>query len=392
MWVYFIVSTAMTFFEYPNIQAHRDWYLLSKILLQLWLLGLCWWIHRDPLGVKANLWVGIHVIVSNIHGQYFSPWYVFSFVEMIIAYAFLFPLPKKHFNLLLTAGTALYLAAALYRYDDVMTWFYRSQPSDLVAVILTASLVAMLAHGFFTSDRNQREELIRKFGLIGLQTANVVHDVKSLLSTPSLNLSLLQRHLENSKEHQNLLPLVAEIDRQLININQAMTGLNEVVSLQDRHHENFHLRAAIYEVSQTLSLALRQVHLEVDGDLEIHSEKALVKSVLFNLLMNSVQNFRRRKVIQPKIFVKCGPDWVSIEDNGGGFSDEVLKSLTTNSFDAFDGTGMGLFLVWSGIQNIGGKVTFSNSVLGARVHLHLPILGTSLPERFLAAKNAFLGR
>jgi signal transduction histidine kinase len=382
LWLYFVISTLVTFHEYPSVLASEDLYLGTKVVLQIWLLGICIWYPMKPYGTWPNLMVGIHVVVSNMHGQYFSPWYVFSYLQMILAYSFLFPVPRKPFNILLVVGTTAFLAVSLYRYNMVFKWMYESRPADLVTSTVSAAVIAWICHNFFTADRTYREELLRKFGLIGVQAATIVHDIKNMLSAPRLYTDLLKQKIpQNNPE---LSSLVESLEKQLLNINRAVTGLNQVVALQDQKKEEFSIRDAVHEVGDTLSLQSRNIELLIRGELRMITEKALVKSILFNIMMNSVHAFRRNKIAQPVIRVFCDGETFVVSDNAGGFPEEILKSIAAYRFDAFDGTGMGLFLVWNGVQTLGGRVYFSNGIDGAQVKI-------SVPDKTQAQGRYFLG-
>lgn len=370
LWLYFIISTLVTFQEYPSIVSGQELYLGIKILLQIWLLGICIWYPMNPYGLGPNLMVGIHVIVSNMHGQYFSPWYAFSYIEMILAYSFLFPVPRKPFNILLVVGTTAFLGVSLYRYDEVFKWVYESRPADLVTMTVSAAVVAWLCHNFFTADRTYREELVRKFGIIGVQAATIVHDIKSMLSAPRLYTDLLKQKIP--AHDAEVYALVEKLERQLLNINRAVTGLNQVVALQDQKKEDFEIRDIVIEVGDTLSLSSRNIDLQVRGELRMFSEKALVKSILFNLMMNSIHAFRKNKITHPVIRVFCDEEALVISDNAGGFPEEILESIAAYRFDAFDGTGLGLFLVWNGVQTLGGRVYFANGIDGAQIKISVP--------------------
>lgn len=370
LWVYFWVSTLVTFSEYSAITEGKSLYLILKIILQIWLLGLCVWIKRDPYGVAPNLWVGIHIFCSNIHGVYFSPWYFSSFIEMIIAYSFLFSLPRRYFNTLLFLGTLAFLGVSMYRHDAVFHWVYQSQMIDLWPPVISASAIAWLSHNFFTADRSYREELVRKFGIIGVQTAAVVHDLKSMLAAPRMYVDVLKK--KTSSETGEIHTIIASLEAQLLHINRAVTGLNQVVALQNQEKENFEARKMVLEVAEALNMSSRQVQLNIVGDTRIYSEKALLKSILFNILMNSIQAFRKNKIIEPLIEVACEPDTLIISDNAGGFPLEVLESLENSKFPTFDSTGIGLFLVWNGVQSCGGSVRFSNIKDGAQIRIMIP--------------------
>lgn len=366
IWVYFVVSTLVTLPEYQSITEGQNLYLITKILLQLWLVGLYFWLKKDAYGTTVNLWVGIHIIASNIHGQYFSPWYFLSFAQMIIAYSFLFPLPRRQFNIFLFFGSFAFLAVSLYRHEEVFNWVYDSQYADLISATLSASAVAWLAHNFFAADRTYREDMVRKFGIVGVQAAGIVHDIKNMLAAPQLNVELLKKKIPDNHE---ISGLINSIQSQLIGINRAVNGLNQMVALQDQEKEFFHLRNIVEEVSETLNLHSRKITMEFEGDLQIYSEKALFKSIIFNLIMNSIQAFRKNATQNPWIKVTCEENSLVIYDNAGGFPADILESLEKFRFRSIDGNGMGLFLVWNGMRSLGGNVLFSNTDIGVRIRI-----------------------
>lgn len=367
LWLYFIISSLTTLHEYPSIVTGQGWYLGTKILLQSTLLWLCFWYKQKPYGVMPNLLVGIHVMVSNIHGLFFSPWYVFSFVEMIIAYSFLFPLPRKHFNILLILGTLGFLGTSVFLHEQVFTWLYASTPIDLVTTMVAAAAVAWLSHHFFTADRTMREELVRRFAIVGVQTASVVHDLKSMLSAPRLYTDMLKQRI--SSQDQELCHLIGELEKQLLGINQAVTSLNQMVALQDQQKEAFAVREISAEVAETVGLESRRIQFEIQGDLQTLGEKALMKSIIFNIMMNSIHAFRENKITNPMIRILCDEGGFALIDNAGGYPSKVLDAISGSSFD---GMGMGLFLVCNGVQSLGGKVSFANIADGAQVRISLP--------------------
>lgn len=383
LWLYFIISTAVTFHEYSSITVGRGLYLWTKIVLQVWLLAICLWYPTNPYGVAQNLMVGIHVIVSNIQGQYFIPWYVFSFLEMIIAFSFLCPLPRKHFNIFLFMGTGAFLGVSLYRYDAVHKWVYASAPADLVTTTLSAAAVAWLCHNFFTADHTQREELVRKFGIVGVQAATIVHDIKSMLSAPRLYTDLIKQRVPEGDVE--LADLVDNLEKQLLHINRAVTGLNQVVALQDQKKEDFDIRLIACEVADTLGLGSRGIELDIVGDVHMISEKAMLKSILFNLMMNSIHAFRKNKIASPIIRIVCDGEGLTFSDNAGGFPAMILDSLKEERFEAFDGTGMGLFLVQNGVRTLGGRVSFANGKEGAQIRIVVAQRATRAAKRSLGA-------
>ncbi len=73
---------------------------------------------------------------------------------------------------------------------------------------------------------------------------------------------------------------------------------------------------------------------------------------------------------------------ITIEDSGGGFSDEALKKLYEPFFTTkergqgqgvISGTGIGLYITRKIIEECGGKMAVENSRQGAKIALTLPL-------------------
>ncbi|CAH9053183.1 Sporulation kinase E [Pseudoalteromonas holothuriae] len=108
---------------------------------------------------------------------------------------------------------------------------------------------------------------------------------------------------------------------------------------------------------------------------------ATLNQVIVNLLLNAKQacDGREQKAeIVVKLFSERSFIYLSVEDNGCGMSEETIKRI----FDPFfttkpvgQGTGMGMSIVYSIIQEHQGRVLIDSTVgAGSKVVCELPIL------------------
>lgn len=359
--------------EFPFIHSHQEIYLGGKIALLTWLAVLLFYTRNLPNKMIINLQIGIVMVLYCIHGQFYSPRYMFVYHELIIAFAFFFPLPKQVFNSFALIGGALYLAMMWWRYETVQSWLDQNSRIMWLMSGITITVFAILLHYFFTAERHQKEEVIRKFGLVGVQTATVIHDVKSMISTPYLNVGMLKVMLEKNNDKE-VNDLIQDIENQLERISSTMIGLNQVVGLKKQEKENLDILSVINEVASTLSLKTRGIQLDLECEAEIFAEKALVKSIVFNILMNSIQSFRSRQIKNPQVKIYClHPSLQTLQvvfsDNAGGFRPELLKILSGEETEKEHSSGMGLFLISTGMRSLGGKAEFTNTDKGAQITL-----------------------
>ena len=100
---------------------------------------------------------------------------------------------------------------------------------------------------------------------------------------------------------------------------------------------------------------------------EIHTQSALLSSIFRNLIGNSIK-YNQNKDIQISIYYKDNPDkhTFCIQDNGIGISPEKFKSVFEpfnrgGVGEKYSGTGVGLSIVQSAIEKMGGAISIENS-------------------------------
>ncbi len=103
--------------------------------------------------------------------------------------------------------------------------------------------------------------------------------------------------------------------------------------------------------------------------------------VCLNILTNARDALDEKKVSKPKIILSGGEAeqgvYISISDNGGGISDEVMGKI----FDAYfttkhanRGTGLGLYMAKTIVeQHCKGSLTVKNTTEGAQFRISLPL-------------------
>ena len=147
----------------------------------------------------------------------------------------------------------------------------------------------------------------------------------------------------------------------------------------------------MYTLSQTVFQELikfepgRNVRLNVSPDLPRgYGDPTLVQQLLVNLLSNALKFSRPRAPAVIEIEGKVNESYClyNIRDNGVGFDMRYSKKLfgvfdRLHSMEEFEGTGVGLAIVYRVIKRHGGQV-WAESVLneGATFSFTLPKKGT----------------
>lgn len=111
--------------------------------------------------------------------------------------------------------------------------------------------------------------------------------------------------------------------------------------------------------------------IEFDEEISLNTSKMM--QVLMNLIKNTIDEIKLRKIEDPLLIIRTYEDknsyYFEVEDNAGGISDEVLPKIFDKGFTTkskFDGTGIGLDMSKSIVQDhLGGEIFVKNSKNGA---------------------------
>ena len=166
-----------------------------------------------------------------------------------------------------------------------------------------------------------------------------------------------------------------------------LKDLNLVLSIRDKEHigqqESVPLLEVCAQALSNLDEPLQQcggrVVLAVDEGLVVHGDRAYLYSIFYNLLSNAIKYRAEVRPLQVDIACTRAPGGgarISFTDNGSGFdmfkagSDvfQLYKRFHTNQ----RGRGIGLFLVKTHVEALGGKIEVASEVdFGTRFTIEL---------------------
>lgn len=122
--------------------------------------------------------------------------------------------------------------------------------------------------------------------------------------------------------------------------------------------------------------------LEIDKDLEFHSDRLLIISILQNLIENGIKYTKTegRNCISFRVMKKPAGDCLLIQVSDQGLG--IQKKFQQNVFDLFfratanrkiEGTGLGLYIVKSAVEKLDGTVSLnSKKNEGSTFNIELP--------------------
>ncbi|MDB5236356.1 MAG: hypothetical protein JWR44_3349 [Hymenobacter sp.] len=180
---------------------------------------------------------------------------------------------------------------------------------------------------------------------------------------------------------------LTNLRQSMVQADDVLKDLNLVLSIRDKKDmlalEPLVIKEiceqAVHNLDEALHECCGQVALDIEDNLMTRGNRAYLYSIFYNLLSNSIKY--RSEVRTLQVDIKCctgahGGPTITFTDNGSGFdmfkagSDvfQLYKRFHTNQ----RGRGIGLFLVKSHVEAMGGKIEVASEVnFGTRFTIHL---------------------
>jgi PAS domain S-box-containing protein len=154
--------------------------------------------------------------------------------------------------------------------------------------------------------------------------------------------------------------------------------LNEHVALLNKrnddnaHLEKVNLNDVLNEVLLSINALVQnsqaQIRINFEALKTIHFNKAYLKSIFLNLITNAIKYSKSDLLPVISIYteIKDGRKQLIVSDNGIGFDMEEVKGKIFGLHQKFhnhvDSNGIGLYLVYNHITNLGGNITVKSKV------------------------------
>ncbi len=159
------------------------------------------------------------------------------------------------------------------------------------------------------------------------------------------------------------------------NLEKTILDLNKIISINQESgvpRENRCLRTEIYKSTQIFSLKILKLDVElkidVDPNLYVQVIPSFLDSVLLNLIDNAFKYKSDERKIVLSITAQSEGDYIvlTIKDNGKGIDLKQHGGKVFGLYKTFHGNrdarGMGLYIVKSQIEDMGGKIELESEV------------------------------
>lgn len=195
------------------------------------------------------------------------------------------------------------------------------------------------------------------------------HDLKAPISNIEGLIVSMTRYLsKESRENVMVSQILPMIDSSIDRFKRTLQDLTEITKLQrisEDEETHISLKNMIEEIAFDLSSSLQETNgkilVELDNLSEIQFSSKNLRSILYNLISNSLKYRSLDKDPVVKIST-CELDQysvITIQDNGMGMDLSNRKSIFgmfVRLHNHVEGSGIGLYIVKKIIENAGGKI------------------------------------
>ena len=211
------------------------------------------------------------------------------------------------------------------------------------------------------------------------------HEFRTPLSTILSSAALISRYTEEAQNEKRQ----KHINRIKSAVNNLTGILNDFLSLSKIEEGKVEINKDTIHIQELCDLVMdelkgllkekQQIVLDHTEDITIHTDKRILKNILFNLLSNAIKYSPEESHIKCKVRLLNKVLNIDIEDNGIGIPEHEQKYLFDRFFRAtnvenIQGTGLGLNIVKKYADLLGGSISFmSQEGKGTTFTLKIPM-------------------
>jgi two-component system, NtrC family, sensor histidine kinase HydH len=208
----------------------------------------------------------------------------------------------------------------------------------------------------------------RRLAALGQFAAAIAHDIRTPLTSISMNVQILQRKLQlpdDDREHLEIaLEELARLDRsvaEILDFAKPVKLTSEPIDVAELIETT---RRNLTPVLSERGVAVR-VEPGESAALTIHGDAQRLRQVLTNLVNNAANASRPGAEVTLRAAIAAGHIAIEVEDHGRGIGPDDLPRIFEPFFTTRpDGTGLGLAIVHKVIRAHGGDIKV-RSTLGA---------------------------
>jgi len=252
--------------------------------------------------------------------------------------------------------------------------FYFSDELDIL-VAKFAEMMSRLKRNVKELE-STRDSFIQaeKLASIGTLTAGISHEINNPLAGIKNCVRRIEKNPGNQEQNMEYFILMKEAIEKIEGVVQPLLDFSRK---SDYTISEYYPVEVVEKAIRLTDYKIRKSNIRLEKDFDesftIKISNNLLEQVLINLLLNAVDAVNERKKLEPSlignigisIYKKDKKAYISVSDNGIGIHESNFHKI----FDPFytskkvgEGTGLGLYVSYNIIREMGGSLTFESSV------------------------------
>ncbi|WP_229734116.1 PAS domain-containing sensor histidine kinase [Flavobacterium orientale] len=230
-----------------------------------------------------------------------------------------------------------------------------------------------------TEEKNQekeKEQLIRELTQNNKDLKQFSYITSHNFRAPLSNLTGLLNLLEDIPiENEELKEILNGFNKSTKLLNDTIEDLVKVVIIKDNPSiqkeevkVNEVFENVFFQLNNQINLHKPNLKIEIDENVVLQINKAYLESIILNLVSNAIKyrSTERKLKISIKVFEIDSKVHLEIADNGIGIdlvkNEDKIFGLYQRFHNYPDSKGLGLYLVKSQVEAMGGTITVSSAV------------------------------
>lgn len=224
---------------------------------------------------------------------------------------------------------------------------------------------------------------LKKTNLELQQFASIVsHNLRSPIANIVGLASILKEDIteeDKAQSQQYLFKAVEQLNELIEDLNKILKSKSEINEI----NEIIEFEHIVKSIKSSIHILVEKEHVQINTNFKsidkIKSNKSYIYSIFYNMISNSIKY--KHTTRSPIINISSNTDGEKViiifEDNGAGID---LKKNAENLFGLYkrfdfdkDGKGLGLFMVKSQIESLGGNINVKSKLgEGTKFIINLP--------------------
>jgi PAS domain S-box-containing protein len=231
---------------------------------------------------------------------------------------------------------------------------------------ITEQKKAELEKKRLTADLIQRNKALEEFSYI--VSHNLRSPVANILGLSNIIKTTTLTQKEKEKTRDYLFTAVEQLDTVIKDLNQMIDVKRDIQETK----EKINFSELVNNIEASIHTCIEKRHAKIITDFSsittIFSVRSYVYNIFYNLLANSVKYSQPgiAPIINIKSEKKDGKLFLYFSDNGLGINMKLCRDKIFGMYHRFhpefEGKGMGLFMVKTQVEALGGKITVQSEI------------------------------